>query len=193
MKITLASTSKFKNNIFNKVGLKHYCMAPTCEEISFKTNPYEYAKELSLNKALSIKDKAETDIVIGLDTIAYINNRIIEKPSSIEEAKNNLRESSNNITKIISGIAIINKKTNQIINEYQESTIRFNEITESDINYYINNEPEALNASGFILETIMSNFIDKIEGSYYNIQGAPVEKIYSILKEMGLNLEEINK
>lgn len=193
MKLTLASTSKFKNEIFDKVKLSHDSINPTCEEISSKKNPYEYVMELSLNKAKSILEKSKTDIIIGLDTIVIINNKIVEKPKSTEEAKQNLRDSSNNKASIITGIAIINKMTNQVINTYQESIVYFNEITESDINFYIENEPDYLYASGFIVETIASNFINNIEGSYYNILGAPVEKIYDILKtEFKLDLYSIN-
>lgn len=191
MKITLASTSKFKKEILNKVGIKHLSVDPICQEISNKTNPYEYVKELALKKAESLQD-IDTNIIIGLDTIVLINNKIVEKPKSIEEAKQNLRNSSNNTTKIITGITIINKDTNQVINEYQQSLVTFKEIKEQDIEYYVENEKDALYASGFILETYCSNFIRKIEGSYYNILGVPVEKIYEILNQMNIYLKDIN-
>ena len=191
MKITLASTSKFKKEILNKVGIKHISIDPKCEELSDHKNPYEYVKEISLNKAKSIED-TETDIILSLDTIVLINNQIVEKPLTIEEAKDNLRNSSNNITNVITGITIINKNTNQIITDYQESIITFNRICEEDINYYIENEPDAMYASGFIIETYCSNFIKKIEGSYYNILGVPVEKIYELLNKMDIYLKDIN-
>lgn len=191
MKITLASTSKFKKEILNRVGIKHNSVDPKCEEISDHKNPYEYVKELSLNKARSIED-TETDIILSLDTIVLINNQIIEKPLTIEEAKENLRNSSNNTTSVITGITIINKITNEVITDYQESKITFNRICEEDIEYYIENEPDAMYASGFIIETYCSNFIKKIEGSYYNILGVPVEKIYEILNKMDIYLKDIN-
>lgn len=191
MKITLASTSKFKKEILNRVGIKHNSVDPKCEEISDHKNPYEYVKELSLNKARSIED-TETDIILSLDTIVLINNQIIEKPLTIEEAKENLRNSSNNTTSVITGITIINKITNEVITDYQESKITFNRICEEDIEFYIENEPDAMYASGFIIETYCSNFIKKIEGSYYNILGVPVEKIYEILNKMDIYLKDIN-
>lgn len=191
MKITLASTSKFKKEILNRVGIKHNSVDPKCEEISDHKNPYEYVKEISLNKARSIED-TETDIILSLDTIVLINNQIIEKPLTIEEAKENLRNSSNNTTSVITGITIINKITNEVITDYQESKITFNRICEEDIEYYIENEPDAMYASGFIIETYCSNFIKKIEGSYYNILGVPVEKIYEILNKMDIYLKDIN-
>lgn len=191
MKITLASTSKFKKEILNRVGIKHNSVDPKCEEISDHKNPYEYVKEISLNKARSIED-TETDIILSLDTIVLINNQIIEKPLTIEEAKENLRNSSNNTTSVITGITIINKITNEVITDYQETKITFNRICEEDIEYYIENEPDAMYASGFIIETYCSNFIKKIEGSYYNILGVPVEKIYEILNKMDIYLKDIN-
>ena len=191
MKITLASTSKFKKEILNRVGIKHNSVDPKCEEISDHKNPYEYVKEISLNKARSIED-TETDIILSLDTIVLINNQIIEKPLTIEEAKENLRNSSNNTTSVITGITIINKITNEVITDYQESKITFNRICEEDIEFYIENEPDAMYASGFIIETYCSNFIKKIEGSYYNILGVPVEKIYEILNKMDIYLKDIN-
>lgn len=192
MKITLSSTSKFKNNILNIVGISHDSISPTCEEISNNNNPYEYVKELSLKKAQSII-KHQTDIIIGLDTIVLINNQIVEKPSSIEEAKENIRKSSNNITKVITGITLINKTNNETITDYQETIVTFNNIIEEDIDYYIQNEKDAMYASGFIIETICSNFIKKIDGSYYNILGVPVEKIYEILNSWNIHLKDITK
>lgn len=191
MKITLASTSKFKNEILNKVGIKHDSIDPKCEEISAHKNPYEYVKELALNKAKSIENYS-TDIIIGLDTIVLINDTIIEKPSSKEEAKSNLRKSSKNTTKVITGIAIINKRQSKTYIDYQETLVTFNQIREEDIEFYINNEPDAMYASGFIIETYCSNFINKIEGSFYNILGVPTEKIYEILNKMDIYLKDIN-
>ncbi len=190
MKITLASTSKFKNNILDIVHLKHDKVNPHCEEISTKSNPYEYVSELALQKAKSIINH-NTDIIIGLDTIVLINDKIIEKPSNIEEAKENLRKSSNNTTKVITGIALINKITNERKVTYQETLVTFNKIKEEDIEYYIENEKDALYASGFIIETICSNFIKEIQGSYYNILGVPVEKIYEILNNWNIYLKDI--
>lgn len=190
--ITLASTSKFKSAIFSQVKLKHTCMASTCEEISSQTDPYEYVKELAYNKANSLKNKAKSNIIIGLDTIVLINNKIIEKPKSLAEARNNLVDSSNNSSKVITGISIINQNTNEVITDYQESTIYLKSIAKEDIDFYLVNEPDIMYSSGFIVENIASNFIDKIEGSYYNILGAPVEKIYEILNSMNIYLKDIN-
>lgn len=192
MKIVLASTSKFKNNILDTVKIPHQNIEPKYEEKSNETDVYKYVCELSYGKANSVKKDIQEGIIIGLDTVVVIDEIIVEKPKNIEEAKDNLRKSSNNTTKVITGVTLINVETNEVFTDYQETNVTFNNIREEDIDYYITNEPDALYASGFIVETIASNFINKIEGSYYNILGVPVEKIYEMLNNMGIYLKDID-
>ena len=192
MEIVLASTSKFKSDILSRCHIKHKCMSIDYEENSNESNYIEYVKELALGKAECLRDKVN-GIIIGIDNVVVVDDKIIEKPKSIEEARSNLVNSSNNVSKVVSGLAIIDTINNKIINTYQETLVYMNEISEDDIDYYLNNEEGIMYAAGFIIENIASNFINKIEGSYYNILGVPVEKIYEILKDMGYSLKDINE
>ncbi len=191
MKLVLASTSKIKNEILDKVGMKHSNVKSTFEEVSNnKENVYEYVKELAYGKACNacMDDKS---IILGLDTVVYVNGKILEKPKSIDEAKQNLKICSSNTSYVITGIALINKYNNQVINDYAETKVILNDICDEDIEYYIENEPDVMYASGFVIETIASNFIKKIDGSFYNILGVPVEKIYEYLKGWNIHLKDL--
>ena len=99
----------------------------------------------------------------------------------------------NNTTSVITGVSIINTKTNEIITDSVTTLVAIRSISNQDIDYYFENESGILNASGFIIENIMSNFIEKIEGSYYNILGIPVETIYKHINNMGYYLKDLNK
>lgn len=79
---------------------------------------------------------------------------------------------------------------NKEYTDYQETKVRFHDISDEDVQYYIDNEPDVMYASGFIIETIASCFIEKIDGSFYNILGVPAEKIYEILKKLGYKLND---
>lgn len=194
MKLVLASTSKLKNEILEKVGLNHSQMNSDFEEISLnKDNVYQYVKDLSYGKAKSIEEKVDKAIILGIDTVVLSGNKILEKPNTKEEAKENLRNSSGKTTSVITGITLINKYTNEIVQDFQETKITLNEISDEDIEYYINNEPDVMFASGFIVETIVSNFIKNINGSFYNILGVPVEKIYEHLLNWNIHLKDLEK
>lgn len=194
MKLILASTSKLKNEILNKVGMNHDNIKSEFEEISDNTNDvYKYVMDLSYGKAKSVENKVTECIILGIDTVVYLNNKIIEKPKNIEEAKSNLINSAGKTTSVITGLTLINKITNEVIQDYQETKITLRDISNDDIEYYIENEPNVMYASGFIVETIASNFIDGINGSFYNILGVPVEKIYENLLKWNIHLKDLEK
>lgn len=194
MKVVLATTSKFKSEILNKVGIKHSMVESDFnEDLVKEDNVYQYVKKLSLGKAESIKGKVSNGLIIGLDTIVYVDGIILEKPKDLMDARKSINMCKNNTTEVITGICIINKDTNEIINDYVISKVTLRDIDDVDINYYFENEKDYMYASGFIIETIMSNFIEKIEGSYYNILGIPVETIYKYINNMGYNLKDLGE
>lgn len=209
MKLILASSSKFKIDTFNKVGLKHISVDSKFEEDKLlkeriknkNKDPYEYVKYLAEGKAKSALEKIKNEksikdlndaIIIGLDTIVYSNGKILEKPKDVEEEKNNLKMSSENINRVITGIYLINLKTHEEIKDFQETKVHFKKIADEDIDYYINNEKDAKYASGYIMETYVSNFLEKIDGSFYNVLGSPVEKIYTHLNNWGIHLKDLD-
>ena len=194
MKVVLATTSKFKNQILDTVGIKHSMIESNFDEDLVKEKDiYEYVKKISFGKACSVKDKVNNSIIIALDTINYVDGIIQEKPKDLKEARKSIELCKNNTAKVITGICIINQKTNEIINDYAETKVTLRNIDKVDIDYYMENEPNLMYASGFILETILSNFIEKIDGSYYNILGVPVETIYKYINNMGYNLKDLEE
>ena len=165
----------------------------TFDQYIEKVNVYDYVKKLSYGKAFSVNDKVMDGIILGLDTVVYVNGKILEKPEDLAEAREYIKMCSNNTALVVTGFTLINKKTNEIINDYCESSVSLRKIDNDDIDYYIENEPNILYSSGFIIETIMSNFINKIEGSFYNILGVPVETIYNHIYKMGYKLKDLEK
>lgn len=191
MKLILASSSKFKREILDNVGIKHISVdSKYDEDISDYIDVYDYVKKLSLGKANSVINEFNEGIILGLDTVVYVDDKIIEKPNSMDEARNNIYLCMNNSTKVITGITLINLYNNEIITDYVESIVKLREISADDINYYFDNEKDAMYASGFIIETIMSNFIENINGSFYNILGMPVETIYKYINKWGYSLKD---
>lgn len=194
MKLILASASKFKKEILDTVGLKHIQLASNFMEISSHFDKvYQYVQDLAWGKANDVCKYISEGIVLGLDTVVYVNHKILEKPKSLEEVRLSIQSCSNNTVSVITGIALINKENGQIITDYAETKVTFREIHEIDIEYYIKHEPNLMHVSGFVIETYLSNYIDRIEGSYYNILGVPVEKIYQYLCDWQIHLKDLEE
>ena len=99
MKLILASTSKLKNEILDKVRMKHESINSDFEEKSSnKNNVYKYVKDLSFGKAKSVEEKVGQAIILGIDTIVYANEKILEKclPPYLEKDLENLKKGIKN-------------------------------------------------------------------------------------------------
>lgn len=184
-KIILASSSRFKSSLLKNAGINHECMESNFIENSDKTNIFEWVKDIAYGKAKEVADRVADDyIIIGVDTIVYYNWKIYTKPNSLEEAYNNMKELNGKTSSVITGICVINKETGKVLKDYSETLVTLNFMTDDEINFYLNNEKDILNVSGYIVENILSRHIKKIEGSYVNILGMPTETIYKLLKKI---------
>lgn len=188
MSIILATSSKHKSDILSNCHIKHVTCPSTVEEFSRNTDVYEWVKEIATQKAEDVLKQGKEGIIIGVDTIVYFNGQILTKPKDLEEARKVVNSLSGSTNSVITGICIIDTIKNKKIITYDESLVTIRNINGEDLDYYINNEKYLLSASGYVIENIMSCFLEKIEGSYYNILGMPVNKIYEELENMGYKL-----
>lgn len=191
MKIILASSSKTRRKILDNVGLKYEVVASDIDEVSNETDPRKYVEELSRNKAECVKEKIKDKeaIIIAADSIIYKNGKRYEKPKCLDEERNNLKEFSGSKNQGITGVTLIDLKNNQELTFSCVTDVYFKKIIDSDIDYYLKHEKDILYKAGYSLEGIMSLFLDKIEGDYYNVLGLPIGMIYSKLNEMGYSLK----
>lgn len=189
MKLILASNSKQRRDIFDMVGLKYEIITSNEEEYSNKKDPIEYVKELSYNKAINVKKIVkEKAIIVAADTIVTMNNKIYEKPKTKEEAFNNMKEMSGKTTKAITGMTILDLYQNKEICFYDITELKFNDISDDDINWYINNEEKVLYGSGYIIQGKAAMFLDKLNGDHNTLIGISPSKIYEQLKKLGYKL-----
>lgn len=136
-----------------------------------------------LKSAPFIKELKDDDILITADTIVWLNNRAIGKPKNAADAKKMLAKLSGNIHEVISSIAVTTNKTTTLLNE--TTTVKFKNLTSEEINYYVDEfKPFDKAGSYGIQEWIGYIGIEKIEGSYFNVMGFPVQKFYELMMKI---------
>lgn len=193
MKIILASSSKQRQNILKMIGLKYEVIISDVEEISNEKKPNRYVEELSLNKARSVyKQISDKGIIIAADTIIYYNNKKYEKPKTKEEAFNNLKELSGNKNSAYTGITIMDLYKNKTISFSSKVHVYFKNMTDDEINWYVNNEPKVFDCCGYVPEGKASIFIDKIDGDYNTLLGISPSIIFEKLKELGYSINDFD-
>lgn len=190
IRLILASNSKWRKEIINMAGL--YCeqiKSSGDPDIDF-INPDEYVEKLSLAKALDVCDKVEDGIIIGADTIGYLDGKAFEKPKNREEAFQNFRELSGKVNYAVTGVTIVDKYKDKVITFSEKVKVYFNELSDDEINWYIDNESNIYDCAGYSLETCASLFVSKIEGDYKAIIGLPICRIFEELKKLGYSIRD---
>ena len=191
LKLILASSSKQRQDIFKNIGLKYEVIKSLVEEKSDSTDPSEYVKDLSKDKANSVASQInEKAIIIAADSIIYMNGKIYEKPKNKEEAYQNLKEMSGKITYAVTGVAIKDLYKNREVCFSDTAEVHIKEISEEDIKWYVENEKHILNRCGYAILGKASIFLKKVNGDYNTLFGISPSKMYDKLKDLGYKISD---
>lgn len=193
-KIVLASSSKTRQDVMKMLGFDYEIIKSTKEEYSEAKNPRQYVMDLSEDKAESVKEQVkEKSIIIAADTVINMDGKIFEKPKSKEQAFNNIKIMTGKISYLTSGVTIIDMYQDKKIQFYYETKVKFKDnITDDEINWYIDNESDLFNRAGYVVLGKGVLFIESIDGDYTNIYGLPMHEICKKLIELGYSLNDFN-
>jgi septum formation protein len=182
-RVILASQSPRRKELLKETGLDFVIMKRDYDE-SYPEglSGEEVARFVSAGKARSFKEEiSDNDIVVTADTIVWCNNKILGKPVSASDAFQMLKEISGNTHEVITAVTLFSR-TKEVT--FSASTkVTFEELTEAEIKYYIENFKPYDKAGAYgIQEWIGIVGCSHIEGSYFNVVGLPVQKLYEELK-----------
>lgn len=124
----------------------------------------------------------ENDLLITADTVVCTDSEILGKPACKEEALEMLRKLSGKEHQVVTGVAVVTKeKTHSFAST---TTVLFDILTDEEINYYVEKYMPYDKAGSYgIQEWIGYIGVKSINGSYFNVMGLPVQKLYTVLKD----------
>ena len=180
--LILASGSPRRQELFKELGVDYKIEVREIDEVyGHHLKAEEITNYLASQKAAAFEnDLNENEIVITSDTIVWHNNKPLEKPKTTEEAIAMLKELSNTAHKVITSVCI--KAKNKEIVFFDTTKVHFKKLTNEEIDYYVENYKPFDKAGGYgIQEWIGFIGVTKLEGSYFNVMGLPVHKLYEEL------------
>jgi len=182
--ILLASKSPRRSSLLEKAGFEFVIKTLEVEEsypsdlLVEEVPEYLAIKKANGNKSLLM----EGQIMITADTVVIFENEIFGKPKDANHAYNMLGKLSGNSHTVITGVCILSKEKKVSFSDAAYVTLAT--LSESEIRYYVDTyKPFDKAGSYAIQEWIGICKIDKIEGSYSNIMGLPMQKLYPALTE----------
>lgn len=149
-------------------------------------SPEDIPLYIARKKANAYLEKMSDDeLLITADTIVVTNgqqHRILGKPAGREEAVEMLRTLSGHMHEVITGVCLIAKE--QTVTFSVTSTVSFSQLEEEDIQYYVDKYRPFDKAGSYgIQEWIGYVGVEAINGSFYNVMGLPVQRLYQELKK----------
>jgi septum formation protein len=179
----LASNSPRRKSIMTEMGYSFLQEAhPTDERFPDNIPIHDVAKYLATKKNKYHRDIFRNDVIITSDTTVLLENRLLEKPDDMLEAKQMLYTLSGQTHLVITGVCISDRS--QSISFDDDTEVTFNRLSDEEIDYYVSKFKPLDKAGAYgIQEWIGMAGIHTIKGSYFNVMGLPIHKVYQVLKD----------
>jgi septum formation protein len=141
-KIILASQSKQRLNLVKTLSLPIDILPADIDEQAVPfSNQYDKAEKIALAKAQKVAETENDAIIIAADTFCYLQGKILEKPKTLDEAREMLRFQSGQKIEVLTGYAFLNTKTNLSKSGCEKVLVEMRQLSEVEIEKYVNTEP----------------------------------------------------
>jgi len=178
IRLILGSKSPRRQSLIKELGFPVEVRTKEVDEIYPEVLAPESVPEyLAILKAQPLlKDLELNDILVTSDTIVLLDNEVIGKPKSDEDARNMLHKLSGRVHKVITGVCLTSRDKQHTFSTV--TSVSFSELTASDISHYVSKYSPMDKAGSYaIQEWIGFIGISKIDGCYYNVMGLPLHDL----------------
>jgi septum formation protein len=190
-RLILASRSPRRKQLMSELGLCFDVMIKDYDELypeDLKGD--QIALYLARRKAELFKeDVSDNEIVITADTIVWCHDRVLGKPADKKDALKMIRELSGTTHEVITGVVLLSERVERAFTE--TTRVSFDILTDDEIKYYVDKCRPYDKAGAYgIQEWIGIAGCSRLEGSYFNVVGLPVHRLYRELLDLISFLEK---
>ena len=191
MKLILASKSGVRKQILDKYNIDNEVMVSNVDEdeikeslLAEKADPQIISKNLAEIKSIKVSIKNPDRLVLGADSVVSLNNELINKPKSREEAFSILKKLNNSIHYLISSVCI-SKNGAMIWNHTDSSELKMKNLDDASLLKYLDKiKTETLLAYGvYQIEANGLDLFEYIKGDHNSIMGLPINDIINYINQ----------
>lgn len=188
--IILASASPRRRDILRAIGLSFTVMPSQVEEPPYCGGSVaDHARLLAEMKASDVARRAPGHLVIGADTVVLVDNHILEKPRTEQEAVQMLHRLGGRWHHVLTGVCLIRSDPNRRRSGCEVTRVKFAPLGLDEIRWYVSTGEPMDKAGGYAIQGYGALFIERIEGDYLNVVGLPLRLVYHLANELGVDLK----
>lgn len=188
-KIVLASTSPYRRQLFEQLGLSFEVAAPDyVEEISESVAPALLVRHLAIGKAQSLVEQFPDALIIGSDQV-FVDQRErpVGKPGSHQRAFQQLKQMVGRTHTFYTGLAVVDSRTGELQADHATFSVTLRSLTDQQIRAYLEREQPYDCAGSFKIEGLGIALMEKMEGADFNaLIGLPLIKLVAMLEHAGV-------
>lgn len=191
----LASASPRRSELLGRLGLRFRVTPSRAEEEKVErlseSEAGPFVERLALAKASEVAAQAVYgELVLGADTIVWLEGAVLNKPRDSEEAISLLERLAGCEHRVYTGVALARAGEGPIETLHEITKVRFYPLTRSEIEAYVASGEPLDKAGAYGAQGLGSLLIERIEGDYFNVVGLPVSRVHRLLKKHGVDCLE---
>jgi nucleoside triphosphate pyrophosphatase len=165
-----------------ELGLDFIVVEPSSDESSDHPDPRIRVITNAEAKARSVSDQFSDSLIIGADTIVFLDDLFFGKPVDSVDAKSMLEQLSGKNHQVYTGVAILNTSTGEMLSKVSCTDVRFKRLSQEVIDAYVASGEPLDKAGAYGIQGDGRVFIADIVGSYSNVVGLPLELLREMLQ-----------
>lgn len=185
-KIVLASNSPRRKELLSGLGVDYVVktLSDVDETYPEGLNEEDIAKHIARGKAEAYREVMNDDeLVITADTIVWLEGTVMGKPKDEEDAREMLRRLSGRTHQVVTGVCLTTTSMQKTFATVTDVT--FSNLTEEEIDYYVTRYRPMDKAGSYgVQEWIGFVGVENLSGSYFNVMGLPIQRLYTELKKL---------
>jgi len=190
MPIVLASASPRRQELLQNAGVSFVVHPANIDEVQHAgEDATAFAERMARDKARAIRALAPGSAILGADTIVVAGDQVLGKPSNAEDAARMLRLLSGRQHFVITAVCLIGTDSQERDFEdvrSEKTAVHFTPLTDAEIRDYVATGEPMDKAGAYAIQGGASRWISKIEGDYNNVVGLPVDLVWRMLREHGV-------
>jgi septum formation protein len=189
--LVLASASLARRRLLESIGINAKIMVSDFDESSIQIQePIDLVQTLALCKAETVAKKCEHSLILGCDSVLSLGGEIYGKPDSPAQAIARWQKMRSQVGILYTGHALIDRQQAKQIVKCGITRVYFANITDSQIQAYIDTEEPLKCAGCFALEGRGGLFVDRLEGCHTNVIGLSLPLFRQMLDELGYDVTD---
>ncbi len=184
--IILASSSPQRQSLMRDAGYEFTVVSPLLEEpedLFHKLPAVQQAEALSYFKARTVADTHPHQTVLGADTIVAVSEQVLGKPADEADARRMLQTLGGTRHRVITGVTLIGPGAERLIAS-DVTFVTMRQMTPRELDDYIASREWEGKAGAYAIQETADRFVTKIEGSWSNIVGLPMELVVKMIEEL---------